>query len=103
MGLAIPVHKEKIEREQFRKSGVQTDPELLKMRKIIRDEKATERAEREAKKAKSGESGRNGKDPMARKAGGKLTGPGNSGCAPDMYFDETGDGASSDGPDPDSV
>ena len=103
MGLAIPVHKEKIEREQFRKSGVQTDPELLKMRKIIRDEKATERAEREAKKARGGESGRNGRDPMARKAGGKLTGPGNSGCAPDMYFDETGDGASSDGPDPDSV
>ena len=103
MGLAIPVHKEKIEREQSRKSGVQTDPELLKMRKIIRDEKATERAEREAKKARGGESGRNGKDPMARKAGGKLTGPGNSGCAPDMYFDETGDGASSDGPDPDSV
>ena len=103
MGLAIPVHKEKIEREQFRKSGVQTDPELLKMRKIIRDEKATERAEREAKKARGGESGRNGRDPMAQKAGGKLTGPGNSGCAPDMYFDETGDGASSDGPDPDSV
>ena len=103
MGLAIPVHKEKIEREQFRKSGVQTDPELLKMRKIIRDEKATERAEREAKKARGGESGRNGRDPMARKAGGKLTGPGNSGCAPDMYLDETGDGASSDGPDPDSV
>ena len=103
MGLAIPVHKEKIEREQSRKSGVQTDPELLKMRKIIRDEKATERAEREAKKARGGESGRNGRDPMARKAGGKLTGPGNSGCAPDMYFDETGDGASSDGPDPDSV
>ena len=103
MGLAIPVHKEKIEREQFRKSGVQTDPELLKMRKIIRDEKATERAEREAKKARGGESGRNGRDPMALKAGGKLTGPGNSGCAPDMYLDETGDGASSDGPDPDSV
>ena len=104
MGLAIPVHKEKIEREQSRKHGGQPDPEVLKMRKIIRDEKATERAEREAQKAKNTErSGQNGRDPMARKANGLLTGPGNSGCAPDMFFDEVPVGTAQDGPDPDSV
>ncbi len=88
MGLAIPVHRENLDREQslWRRSA--PDPEVVKMRRIVLDEKAKERAEKAAK----------------RKAGGKLTGPGISGCGPDLSWEE--ESASSGvqaGPDPDEV
>ena len=71
MGLAIPVHKENIEREKSRKSSVAPDPEILKMRRIIQDEKAADlAAKRASKKAKEVS---------------KASGPGIAGCGPMMF------------------
>ena len=90
MGLAIPVHKENIEREKSRKSSVAPDPEILKMRRIIKDEKAAElAAKRASKKAKEVS---------------KASGPGIAGCGPMMFTGDEGEDVSiDDRPDPDEV
>lgn len=90
MGLAIPVHRKKLERERSDKNSVAPDPEVLKMRKIIRDEKAADlAAKRASKKAKEIS---------------KASGPGIAGCGPMMYTgsEETAAG-SADRPDPDEI
>ena len=90
MGLAIPVHKENIEREKSRKSSVAPDPEILKMRRIIQDEKAADlAAKRASKKAKEVS---------------KASGPGIAGCGPMMFTGDEGDSyGGEDRPDPDEV
>ncbi len=90
MGLAIPVHSENLEREKSKNSSAVPDPEILKMRKIIQDEKAAELAEKRAtKKAKE----------ISR-----ASGPGIAGCGPMMYTGGKGEeSASQDAPDPDEV
>ena len=90
MGLAIPVHRENLEREKSKKRSVAPDPEILKMRKIIQDEKAADlAAKRASRKAKEVS---------------KASGPGIAGCGPMMY---TGDEGTADDrpdrPDPDEV
>ena len=52
MGLVIPVHKETIDRERERRSSVAPDPDVLRMRRIIKDEKAAERADRKPQEEK---------------------------------------------------
>ena len=90
MGLAIPVHKENLEREKSKKRSVAPDPEILKMRKIIQDEKAADLAARRASRK--------------AKEVSKASGPGIAGCGPMMY---TGDEGTADDrpdrPDPDEV
>ena len=90
MGLAIPVHRENLEREKSKKRSAAPDPEILKMRKIIQDEKAADlAAKRASRKAKEVS---------------KASGPGIAGCGPMMY---TGDEGTADDrpdrPDPDEV
>ncbi len=113
MGLAIPVHREKMEREHSKRRSVEPDPEVVRMRKLILEEKEKERSEKAARKAgKKSKPGNQGKesdgkpDPkeLARKAGGKLTGPGISGCGPDLSWEDPENTSSSAaGPDPDEV
>ncbi len=89
MGLAIPVHREAMEREHSRRSPAQPDPEVVRMRKMIQEEKVSER-QREPD--------------LSRKAQGKLTGPGISGCGKIYAADDPENAASSDaGPDADAV
>ena len=52
MGLVIPVHKEKIEKERSKKHA-SPDPEVLKMRRIIRDEREAEEKARREERAKN--------------------------------------------------
>ena len=44
MGLAIPVHRETMEREHSRRRSQVPDPEVVRMRKLISQEKASERS-----------------------------------------------------------
>ena len=89
MGLAIPVHREAMEREHSRRSPAQPDPEVVRMRKMIQEEKVSERQ---------------GEPDLSRKAQGKLTGPGISGCGKIYAADDPENAASSDaGPDADAV
>ncbi len=109
MGLAIPVHRETMDREHSKRRSQAPDPEVIRMRKLIEEEKENERSQKAARKA--GNTGKNGKkeegkadaESLKRKAGGKLTGPGISGCGPDLSWEDPESIASSNGPDPDEV
>ncbi len=117
MGLVIPVHRETMEREHSKNHAVAPDPEVVRMRQLISEEKAKERSEKAARKAEEkskraggksskvpSENGNGSTVDMKRKAGGKLTGPGISGCGPDLSWEDPEANAPlKDGPDPDEV
>lgn len=105
MGLAIPVHSETMEREHSRRRPEAPDPEVIRMRKLISEEKASERSKKSEKKAAQKALVKSSRKPdFSRKAHGKLTGPGNSGCGPALSWEDDDPQLSSDmGPDPDDV
>ena len=105
MGLAIPVHRETMERERSRRRSEVPDPEVVRMRKLISEEKASERSKKAERKAAQKAHAKAGKKPdLSRKAHGKLTGPGISGCGPALSWEDPDAVHPSDaGPDPDEV
>ena len=105
MGLAIPVHRETMERERSRRRSEAPDPEVVRMRKLISEEKASERSKKAERKAAQKAHAKAGKKPdLSRKAHGKLTGPGISGCGPALSWEDPDALHPSDaGPDPDEV
>ena len=105
MGLAIPVHRETMEREHSRRRSQVPDPEVVRMRKLISQEKASERSKKEEKKAAHKTKGKTPKkQDLSRKAHGKLTGPGISGCGPAQSYEDPDTLQMEEaGPDPDEV
>ncbi len=105
MGLAIPVHRETMEREHSKRRSEVPDPEVVRMRKLILEEKASERSKKTGKKPAPKTHAKAAKKPdLSRKAHGKLTGPGISGCGSGLAWEEPEvQRAADSGPDPDEV
>ena len=68
MGLAIPVHRETMEREHSRHRAEAPDPEVIRMRKLISEEKASERSKKAEKKATLKAHSRKAKKPFPQGA-----------------------------------
>ncbi len=104
MGLAIPVHRETMDREHSKRRSARPDPEMVRMRKLISEEKASERSRKALRKAAKKAKDAAKTPDLSRKARGKLTGPGISGCGPDLSWEEMDKADLAEtGPDPDEV
>ena len=72
MGLAIPVHRETMEREHSKRRSEVPDPEVVRMRKLILEEKASERSKKTGKKPAPKTHAKAAKKPdLSRKAHGR--------------------------------